>query len=72
MGGLLMGVYYLALYLSSRIIVPGYASIIVAVLVLGGLQLIALGVHGEYLGRLHLNVNRRPQYLVRSVCDRRP
>ena len=72
MGGLFMGAYYLVLYLRSSIGVPGYASVIVAVLVLGGLQLVALGVHGEYLGRLHLNVNRRPQYLVRSVCDRRP
>ena len=53
--------------LLSDITVPGYASTIVAVLVLGGLQLLALGVMGEYLGRLHLNVNRKPQYTVRNV-----
>jgi hypothetical protein len=39
----------------------------VAVLVLGGAQLLALGIIGEYLGRLHLNVNRKPQYIVRQV-----
>jgi hypothetical protein len=39
----------------------------VAVLVVGGTQLLALGIIGEYLGRLHLNVNRKPQYTVRTV-----
>jgi polyisoprenyl-phosphate glycosyltransferase len=69
--GLVTGACYLALYMFSRITVPGYASIIVAVLILGGLQLLALGIHGEYLGRLHLNVNRKPQYVVRTFCDSR-
>jgi undecaprenyl-phosphate 4-deoxy-4-formamido-L-arabinose transferase len=66
-GGLAMGCLYLCLYLFSQITVPGYASIIVAVLVLGGLQLLALGIQGEYLGRLHLNMNRKPQYTERAV-----
>ena len=45
----------------------GYSSIIVAVMTLGGLQLLAIGIIGEYIGRLHLNVNRKPQYTVRQV-----
>jgi len=68
--GLLAGAYYLLAALTSTIEVPGYASIIVAVMVLGGLQLLALGVIGEYVGRLHLNVNRKPQYTVRQVLGR--
>lgn len=73
-GGLLVAVYYLGLYFTSAIAVPGYASTITAVLILGGLQLLALGVTGEYLGRLHLNVNRKPQYTIRTVisADRSP
>jgi undecaprenyl-phosphate 4-deoxy-4-formamido-L-arabinose transferase len=67
--GLTLGVYYLLLYFCSTITVPGYASIIVAVLVLGGVQLLSLGIIGEYLGRLHLNVNRKPQYVVRQVLE---
>jgi undecaprenyl-phosphate 4-deoxy-4-formamido-L-arabinose transferase len=66
-GGFLTGAYYLILYLFSKIAVPGYASIIVAVLILGGAQLLALGIIGEYLGRLHLNVNRKPQYSERTI-----
>ena len=65
--GLILGTYYFLQSLRSNITVPGYASIIIAVLVLGGIQLMSLGIMGEYLGRLHLNVNRKPQYVERQV-----
>jgi undecaprenyl-phosphate 4-deoxy-4-formamido-L-arabinose transferase len=65
--GFFIGLYYLCQYLFSNIAVPGYASTIIAILVLGGTQLLALGIMGEYLGRLHLNVNHKPQYTERCV-----
>jgi undecaprenyl-phosphate 4-deoxy-4-formamido-L-arabinose transferase len=65
--GLLGALYYLVRYVLNEMAVPGYASTIIAVLVLGGLQLLSLGIMGEYLGRLHLNVNRKPQYTERQV-----
>jgi undecaprenyl-phosphate 4-deoxy-4-formamido-L-arabinose transferase len=64
--GFLLAAYYLAQSLFGQIAVPGYASLIVAVFVLGGVQLLALGILGEYLGRIHLNINRKPQYTIRS------
>ncbi|KAJ3052638.1 hypothetical protein HK102_011856, partial [Quaeritorhiza haematococci] len=64
--GFLLALYYLACALASEIAVPGYASTIIAILIIGGTQLLGLGIIGEYLGRLHLNVNRKPQYRVRQ------
>ena len=55
--------------LISGIDLPGYASLMVAVTFLGGLQLIGIGVLGEYLGRTYIESKRRPVYLVRRVYN---
>jgi undecaprenyl-phosphate 4-deoxy-4-formamido-L-arabinose transferase len=67
--GLGGSLYYLILYLASNIAVPGYASIIIAIMTFGGVQLLSLGILGEYIGRLHLNVNGKPQYSERTVLE---
>jgi glycosyltransferase involved in cell wall biosynthesis len=65
--GFTAGSYYILSALIFGNIVPGYASTITAILTLGGMQLLALGMIGEYIGRLHMNVNRKPQYTVRQI-----
>ena len=47
--------------------VPGYESILVSVLFLGGVQLLSLGILGDYLGRVFDEVKGRPLYIVREV-----
>jgi dolichol-phosphate mannosyltransferase len=48
-------------------VVDGYTSTIVAILFLGGVQLIGIGILGEYLGRVYDEVKRRPLFLIRKV-----
>jgi glycosyltransferase involved in cell wall biosynthesis len=46
---------------------PGYASLMAVVLFIGGIQLLSLGVIGEYLGRLYIEAKGRPKYIVEKV-----
>ncbi len=45
---------------------PGFGAITIAVLLLGGIQLIAIGIIGEYVGRIYDEVKGRPLYLVQA------
>jgi glycosyltransferase involved in cell wall biosynthesis len=61
-----------AVFIGLRVVihgveVPGYASLIVSVTFLGGLQLMGIGIIGEYLGRTYIESKRRPIYLVRRI-----
>lgn len=49
----------------------GWSSLVVTVLLLSGVQLLLLGLFGEYLGQLLLTANRTPQYVVREIVDER-
>jgi glycosyltransferase involved in cell wall biosynthesis len=48
--------------------VPGYASLFFAVTFLGGLQLIGIGILGEYIGRSYLETKQRPHYVIRHIA----
>ncbi len=47
--------------------VPGYATIVVLILLIGGLQLFALGILGEYLSKIYIQVKNRPIYIIKEV-----
>ena len=47
--------------------VPGYESLLAAVLFMGGIQLLTLGIIGDYIGRVFNEVKGRPLYIVRSA-----
>jgi len=66
LGSLGYGLYVLFKTLAYGDPVPGYPSLMVVILFLGGLQLLALGVIGEYLGRMFIESKNRPLYLLQG------
>jgi glycosyltransferase involved in cell wall biosynthesis len=50
--------------------VPGYASTFVAVLFFGSVQLMSIGLLGEYIGRIYLETKQRPAYLIRKIYEK--
>ncbi|MFR2664751.1 MAG: glycosyltransferase family 2 protein [Clostridium sp.] len=53
----------------SGIDVPGYASLVCIILMLGGIQLVCLGVIGEYIGRIFIEVKNRPLYFIDEYSE---
>jgi len=66
----LYGIFIIGLVLIRGVDVPGYASLLVAILLLGGVQLIGIGVLGEYVGRIYAESKQRPVYVIRRIFGR--
>ena len=59
---------YVAFFHSSDI-VPGWASTVLPMLFLGGVQLLSIGVLGEYVGKIYLETKRRPRFIIQQTTD---
>lgn len=64
-----MSVYFVADYFAGNT-VPGWASTVISVWAIGSLQLMAIGIIGEYIGKIYLESKARPRYIVESVVLR--
>ena len=66
-------VIYLILVLIEKIFwgidIPGYATMIVLTLLLGGIQLLCIGIIGEYVGRTFEQTKDRPIYIAKHILD---
>jgi polyisoprenyl-phosphate glycosyltransferase len=62
---MVLWVMYGALVLNS--VIPGWASSVIPIYFLGGVQLISIGILGEYIGKIYLETKRRPRYFIEEV-----
>ena len=67
--GLVLGVYTVSEKLSNPGLPVGFAALAVSVFIFAGVQLISLGMIGEYIGRIFLSQNKRPQYTVKKKFE---
>ena len=58
-------VLYIKIYTDKAI--PGWASISLPLLIIGAVQLFAIGVVGEYIGKIYLESKKRPRYIIEKV-----
>ena len=68
-GSFVYMIFMLIKTLVSGIDVPGYASLVCIILMLGGIQLVCLGVIGEYIGRIFIEVKNRPLYFIDEYSE---
>ena len=66
-----LAVFYTVKKLTVGLNPPGFATLVVAIFFLAGIQLITMGVMGEYVGRIFEEVKQRPLYIVRRVIGKR-
>ena len=69
--GIIMGVYSLLYYLFYGVSISGWTSIMIAITFFSGAILFVLGIIGEYIGRIFLNVNQKPQYFIKEIVSKR-
>lgn len=69
---LLLAIWILVGALTHAQLVPGWASTVLPIYFLGGVQLIGIGIIGEYVGKLYLEAKRRPRYFIDRIHRRKP
>jgi undecaprenyl-phosphate 4-deoxy-4-formamido-L-arabinose transferase len=67
--GMIMTLYVIGIKLSNNPNTPmGWASTMAVVLVIGGMNLVVMGMVGEYVGRIYISINNSPQYVIRQIA----
>lgn len=67
--GLVLGVYSAIEKFFNPDMPAGFSSLLVSISILGGIQLVMLGMVGEYIGRVFLSLNKKPQYTIRKIFE---
>ncbi|RJE69311.1 hypothetical protein AMS70_18460 [Acinetobacter sp. JS678] len=70
LGAMSYGVWIIIKTLIEGISVPGWATLAAGMTLLGGIQLLFIGILGEYIGRIYAEVKNRPKYIVSTEHSR--
>jgi len=65
----LVGLWAILAALAGQASMPGWASLLLVISFLGGTQLFAIGIVGEYVGRIYLETKRRPRYEIEALIN---
>lgn len=69
MSGFLFGLYVIFSRIANPEMVAGYSSLMAAMLFIGGMIMMLLGLIGEYIGRIYISLNNAPQYVIRETIN---
>lgn len=69
--GFIYGIYTIIRKLVDPNVVIGFSSIMAAIMFIGGMLMLMLGIIGEYIGRIYISLNNSPQYVIRECVDER-
>ena len=65
-------IYMIYVFIKALLVgdpVQGFPTLMIVILLLGGIQLLSLGIIGEYLGRIFTETKKRPSYFIRTIND---
>lgn len=65
--GFVLAIYFLVKFLLGLEPLTGWTSLIMVILILGGLILLALGIIGKYIGQMYLTINNSPKYIIKET-----
>ena len=66
---MIMSLYVLSIKIFANTAVPGWASTVLPIYLLGGVQIFCLGIIGEYIGRIYREVKARPRYIIEKFIN---
>ena len=69
-GSFLYGIYTIIKKFVNPAVPIGFSALITAIMFVGGMQMLMLGLIGEYIGRMYLSMNASPQYVIRDVIGK--
>ena len=66
----IIGLYNLYIAIFTNLALPGWASTVLPIYFIGGIQLLSIGVLGEYIGKIYIETKKRPRYFIEEIIGK--